>query len=569
MATINFTNINFDEIKADLKTFIKNTSDFNTYNFESSNLVLIVNLLSYLTNILSFYINQGVNEFYIDSVRLRKNLLSIVKSLNYLPARTNSSYVYVNLIATPTVDGTDVIIPRYSLFTAGEYNFYNTEQLIFEQANNYLLENIKLTEGIINQVSFTGDGTEFQEYKVENTAMGDYLRVWGYELDEEGNETSVEEDWDLYTEILSLPNPVNAKIYFLEEIETGYKISFGNGSFGYIPVDGHTYSLDYLVSSGADADELSEDQFSFSGTGTNLDSLTLEFSTETGYATTQSFGGADKESIDSIKFNAPKFYNSQGRAVTDDDYLAIILRRADVSKANVIGGENLSPQQLGKVYIYAKPASGLTFSNTELTTLRNYLLNYSVKTINPIVNNPDYIYFDIDSTIRYTGSQPSSTSIINDLDTYINSSVQEFETYFKYSKFIDIINDADSLIASNLTTLKKYRLITDDDVSSGDDYSFYLTKYLATSGIKLYIEEWTKDPTPVLNNTINEGDLTSLSVDTDSGLVTFTYSSFDFNTYTYKCYFNTQDNDIFTNFNQLLYLDTDNDLNLTFEKITL
>jgi hypothetical protein len=416
----NFTSVNFDDIKQDLIDYIKSTSTFNSYNFESSNLTLLVNLLSYVTNLLNFYINQGVNENYIDSVRLRKNLLSIIKLLNYTPTRTTSAYVYVDLTATPTVIGTDVVIPRYSLFTAGEYNFYNTEELVFEQANNYQLNNIELKEGEINQESFTGDGTEFQEFIIENTLMGDYLRVWSYVLDDNGNETDVEEEWDLYTEQLSLPNPVNAKIYFLEEIETGYKISTGNGSFGLKPITGKQFNIDYLQSSGADGNEITEDEFSFSGTGTNFEELAIEFSNESGYATTQSIGGSAKESMDSIKFNAPKYYSTQGRAVTDDDYLAIAIQRSDVAKASVIGGQDLTPIELGFVYLYLKPTTGLNFTDTQLSAIRqDFIDNYSVITINPVCKNPEYVYFEIDSTIRYTSERPSTTDIINALDTYI------------------------------------------------------------------------------------------------------------------------------------------------------
>lgn len=567
--SIDFTKINFDDIKTELNDYIKATSDFNSYNFDSSNITLIVNLLSYVTNILNYYINQAVNENYIDSVRLRKNLLSIVKLLNYLPARTTSSYVYVDLTATPVSVGTDVVIPRYSLFTAGSYNFYNTEELVFEQAESYTLNNIKLTEGNINQESFTGDGTEFQEFIIENTLMGDYLRVWTYVLDNEGNETTVEVDWDLYTEQLALPNPTNAKIYFLEETEIGYKISGGNGSFGLKPINGNQFNIDYLESSGADANEITEDQFSFSGTGTNLDTLVLEFSTDSGYSTSQSIGGAVKESMDEIKFNAPRYYSTQGRAVTDDDYLTIAIQRADVAKASVIGGQDLTPVELGVVYLYLKPTSGLTFTQTELDAIRQYFIDsYSVITINPICRNPEYVYFDITSTIRYTSDRPSTTNIINALDVYINQTIQEFGTYFKYSGMIGTIDDSDALISSNLTVLKKYRFLTTDDNVSGDSYAFYLSKNLA-SGTTFYIEEWTKDATPILNNTINEGSLSLLSKSLTNGYITFDYASFNFTTYTYKIYFNTDTDDVFANFQQIFYIDTDNDLSLTFEKITI
>jgi hypothetical protein len=133
---------------------------------------------------------------------------------------------------------------------------------------------------------------------------------------------------------------------------------------------------------------------------------------------------------------------------------------------------------------------------------------------------------------------------------------------------IATIDNADDLISSNLTTLKKYRYLTSDDNTSGDSYGLYLTKNLAT-GTSFYIEEWTKDTIPIFNATINEADLSSLVKNTTSGYITFDYSGFDFNTYTYKIYIYTETDDIFANFQQLFYLDTDNDLTLTFEKITV
>jgi hypothetical protein len=496
MAQINFTEIDFDELKQAIIDYITNTSDFEDQNQEGSNFNLLCGLLAYVTNILSYNLNQALNETYITTVELRSNLLKIIKLLNYVPYRKLSSRIKVDLEITELsniIGATSQYLLKYDQISSGGYNFYYTgENIELVQQNtegNYTLNGVTFYEGELIEIldSFVGDNTEFQEYIIEDDDVGQYLKVFTIDP-----VTSVRTEWELYDEGSVYDLPGSEYIYFLEEIEEGYKIFFGNNKLGRIPEEGEIIGFEYIRPSGAEANELVTYSWAGDGITTNInDGFNQNYILASNITINQdadniqkSYAGAPRESVEEIKFNAPKFYTSQARAVTENDYASLAIKHEWVEKANVIGGEKIlkddgsDDYELGKVFINAKTDTSvypfILFTATDLNTIREYLLGFSVVTINPIVRNAQYIYLDNESILRYTSDKiPSVVDTATSISTYVNSTQASFGEYFEYSKYLTNIDDADPLTTSNITKLEKYIIMYDTEAIVPNTYEIY------------------------------------------------------------------------------------------------
>jgi len=496
MAQINFSEIDFNELKQAIIDYITDTSDFEDQNVEGSNFNLLCGLLAYVTNILSYNLNQAVNETYISTVELRSNLLKIVKLLNYVPYRKQSSRIKVDvevLNISTVLNATSQYLLKYDQISAGGYNFYyigeNIELVQTNDSGNYVLRGVTFYEGEFIELlsSFTGDNTDFQEYIIEDDDVGAYLKV--FTIDSvTGNRTY----WELYDEGAVYDNPGSEPIYFLEEIEEGYKIFFGNNKLGKSPEVDEIIGFEYIKPSGNEANELVT--YSWTGDGLNT---TINTGFNQNYITNatltinqssdniqKSYAGAPRETIEEIKFNAPKFYTSQARAVTENDYASLAIKHEWVDKANTTGGEKIlkaestSEYELGKVFINAKTDTSvypfILFTETDLEVIRQYLLNFSVVTINPIVRNAQYIYLSNESTIRYTSDKiPSIEDTATSISSYVNGTQSNFEEYFEYTKYTTNIDDADVLTTSNITKLEKYIILYDTETIVPNTYEIY------------------------------------------------------------------------------------------------
>lgn len=478
MATpnIDFTKIDFDALKQDLIDYIKNTSEFNSHDFAGSNLNLVMNLLAYVTTLLSYNLNQSINENYLSTADLRSNILKIVKLLNYVPYRKQSSQVKVNLSdIVLSVDVGAAYLLKYDKISSNGLNFYYTGEQT--EILDTTMNAITFYEGTLNTLTtaYTGDDTDFQSFIIENTDIGNYLSIYTYDNTDILN--PIRTQWTEFDEGTEYADSGNALIYFIEEVTEGYKISFGNNKLGKRPALGEKIGYEFIVPTGTTADSLAT--FSWVGGGKSEDynvaytekiisSATISLDADN----TGSYGYSDKESIAEIKFNAPKFFNTQARAVTEDDYYSIAIKHPLISKASAIGGEKITNPtgaiKLGKVYISVKPEPTVypqpRFIADDLATLKDYFLKYSVVTIEPIVLNPQIIYLKINTRLRYTADRsPSIGQTISDIQTFINTDNSDFGQYLEFSKLTAKIDSADTLTTSNLTTMEKYVTLSNEN----------------------------------------------------------------------------------------------------------
>ena len=574
---ISYSDIDFNSLQNDIITFISQQSEFSEGNFQSSNLNLLTKLLAYVTTLLSYNLNQGINECYLDSAKLRANILKIVKILNYVPARKQSAKVYVDLsaiVASPN------FLMQYDSITGSGKKFYytgETEDLGIVTSKS----NVLFSEGtfIQNLTAYTGNGTEFQSFIIEDTNVGQYIRVFEYDTN-----TQIKTYWTEFDPTEIYVDPQTSLIWFVEEIEQGYKISFGNNKLGLIVANNTVMGYEYLQpSDAADANEIITFELDTAQYITDC-TITLNSSN------TASYSAESKESIDNIKYNAPKFNQTQGRCVRASDYYAFSLKHPWVENSAVIGGEDLVPKQLGKVFLTLKAdenaVGSLYFNEAQLEELRLYFKKYSVVTINPVVRNPQFVYLILTTILRYTTvQQPSKTLVGEAVNTYINVSNANFGDYLEFSKLHAIVDNADTLITSSLLSLQKYVWITSDNYTDIDGngnkyetqtYTITLSKncdpaFTTTidvlSDVGVLIHHYVED----VDYTVDYLDITG-----ESGYITVTFTqtgvnleiSQTGNTNECRMYFNTVDQDVFLNNGQIFTVDKQETINnTTLEKV--
>jgi len=592
MTQISYTAIDFDVLKQELINYISSQSEFTDYNVEGANMSLLLDLLAYITNILSYNLNQGINENYLDTAELRSNILKIIKTLNYVPSRSTSSKIYADLSGieiSSEIGATTQNLLTYDKISGGGYDFYYVGSPVEIQTATGGYENISsklFYEGLLVELTsvFTGDNTDFQEYIIEDTVVGEYLKVYTYD-----SVTDTRTYWEQFDEGAIYSDPGNAYIYFIEEQEIGYRIYFGNNSLGRRPILNERIDFEYIRPTGIAANSI--DTFTWTGGGTDAElwkNYTNDYITAATVAINSSggqsisYGGDEKETIAEIKFNAPKFWQTQGRAVTASDYTALALTNSLVDKAISVGGQDVTPTQLGKVFVTVKPDEDVVgsnlFSTTQLTELKTELELKSVVSIDVVTQNPQYIYLLPTTVLRYTGTQaPSLSATSSAVDIFINTSNSDFGEYLEFSKLVATIDDADTITTSNITSMEMYSLIKETHVENEDvngtkiedgDYLITLGKNLDTTYTTkiLKYDDQTGSPTQLdegVDYTItyiddNTGDdglsgqvrISFINTGDDLGIVDTGNAS-----NTYRLYFKTDDDDIFLNNGQIFYLD--------------
>ena len=600
MSQIKYTEIDFETLKTTLINYITQKSEFTNQNKEGSNFNLLVELLAYITNILSFNLNQGINENYLGTAELRSNILKIVKTLGYVPVRRASAKAVVD-ITINAVEGVETTSKLSTLdkISADKDFYYIGPEIEIDDTGGLpvTLSNIEIYNGQLFESqgpghAYTGNGLEFQSFIIEDTQISkDYLKI--YTVDG----TTITE-WSLYDNTLIYSESAGSDyLYFLEEVDNGYKVSFGNNKLGRVVDSGEIIGYSYLRSDAKEANDISD--FSWSGDGsTTLKYIGgIDFNTisDADITTISSASGGDvKETVAEIKFNAPRYYQTQGRCVTASDYTALVLTDPLVDKASTVGGDELTPIELGVVYVNVKAdedvAGDKDLTSAQLQQLKEFLEERSVVTITVIVQNPQYIYLEPTTKLRYTAEQaPSKTKVIDAIDTFINTSNAEFGDYLEYSQLVTQIDDADNLITSNITTVNSYGILKEDDITNEDtngdkvedgDYTITLAKKLNTTSGSTRIERWEVGGSTPLETFVEGTDYTiahsGSTTDYTNGILNIKKVSGDFGlldtgaagTEEIRVYFKTEDNDIFLNKNQIFYLDK-NKYTVTTEKVSV
>jgi hypothetical protein len=450
---ITVSDLDFDTIKANLKTFLQGQSEFSDYDFEGSGLSVLLDVLAYNTHYNGVYTNLAVNEVFLDSASKRASVVSLAKMLGYVPRSAKCARAVVNAtITAPTSSPSTITLPANQAFNTSidgvSYTFYNRSAVTTARntAGNYVFSNLPIVEGTPLQYKYTvAAGVR---YIIPNANMDiDTLTV-------RVQENSNADLFEVYTRAESLTDATSVtKVYFIKEIDDGlYEISFGDGVIGQQLDNGNVITLDYFVSNLEAAN--SAGNFTYGGTsllGSNLSVTTVSRAT----------GGASPEDINSIKFNAPRMYAAQNRAVTPDDYKAIILSQfPEAASVAVWGGEDNDPPVFGKTYICIKPRDASKLTNLQKEFVVNNILEQrNIVSITPEIIDPEYFNIKVTSFVYYNPRETTKTptqieTIVKDaILNYNATELEKFDGVLRFSKLSRIIDSADPAIINNTSRI--------------------------------------------------------------------------------------------------------------------
>ena len=460
-------NLDFNNIKNALKDYMRAQSDFTDYDFEGSALSQLIDVLAYNTYYTAFNTNMVVNELFLDSATLRDNVVALAKQLGYSPKSVTSPTAKLDFDITFTGGS----IPASVIFKAGTgfvtnydntlYRYVLKEDAKVEVANGVASFSEEFFEGsLVTTRTEVNSVLKSQRFKIQNPAADlSTLVIKVYQ----SPTSSAFQEYKRADSILDIGS--DDEVYFISEIEDEqYEIFFGDGVLGKKLADGETIEMSYVVTSGPSSNGAKS--FTFNGRiqDENLVPITVPFTVSIG-TVVKSSGGADIESIDKIKYNAPKFYASQNRAVTVNDFKAIVRNiYPSISDIIVFGGEDQVPPAYGKVFIAIKPTEANTLSSFTKNDLTEQLKKYTVASIRPEFVDPSILYVEMTSKIYFDGTKTNllpaqvAAEVSTAIQEYLKTSqTEKFNGKFRYSKFIGVIDTANRAINSNDTdiTLRK------------------------------------------------------------------------------------------------------------------
>ena len=465
MALVNFTNLDFDQIKTSIKDYLRSNSNFTDYDFEGSTLSTLIDVLAYNTYITSYNANMISNEVFIDSATLRENVVSLARNIGYVPRSKTSSRANISFF----VDTTDfttrpitltlkkgTVCTSSGIFGGQNYTFTIPEDITRPVINGIsTFENVSIYEGTFLVNTFTVDSNNpNQKFILDNSDIDTQsISV----LVRNTQSSTVTRKFSLSNSLLDVDS--TSRVFFIQEIEDQrYELIFGDGVFG-VKLDNQNFiEVSYVTTNGEDGNGVSS--FNFNGRIVDNNNRVVNAGISLLTTNTESRGGQNLETIDSIKKYAPRIYSSQNRAVTATDYETIIPTiYPETESVSVFGGEDLSPPRFGKVFISIKPINGTFVSSQIKDNIKNSLRKYSVAGIVPEILDLKYLYVEFNSSVYYnTNSAPSAdflqSIILNNINKYSESSeLNKYGARFKYSKFLKLIDDSNSAITSNITNI--------------------------------------------------------------------------------------------------------------------
>lgn len=448
--------LDFDSLKLNLKNFLQTQSVFRDYNFDASNISVLLDVLAYNTHLNAFYLNMVASEMFLDSAQKYDSVISHAKELNYIPKSYKSSSASVNVQLFSENSGGSILIPKGTVFTGlnsnGSYSFTTNEDKTITSSNStYLASNLSIYEGNYFQDSY------IMNYNITNQQF--LINNRNVDLDSV-TVNVIENSGALNTSFTRKDNlyglDASSNIFFVQPAQNNqYEIVFGDGLFGRKPLNSAIVNINYRVASGPDADGVSVFNLS-SDLGTLNSSSITTVSVNTAVS---SSGGANQESIESIKFSAPRYFATQQRAVTNDDYASLVLDNfsSQISDVIVYGGQELDIKQYGRVVVCLKPQIGTIVSDFTKAEISNFLQDYIAIPNRIIIDDPEYIYCSVYTRVQYdkktTTKTPSDLSslVLNSIINYNDANLDKFGEDFRYSKLVYDIDNSDPSIVSNFT----------------------------------------------------------------------------------------------------------------------
>ena len=458
---IEITDLDFDAVKSNFKTFLSQQNGFTDYNFEGSGMSVLMDLLAYNTHYQAFHANMLANEMFLDTTLLRASAVSHAKALGYLPTSMKAS----NALVTVTVKGvpitqTSLTMTAGSVFTTSvndtSYQFVTiADHTATSDTGTFQFDDIPIFEGTRVNYTYTVDSTNLeQQFLIPSSSVDTGTLV--VRVQTSASDTTTE-TYKLNTDFTTLDT--NSKVYFLQEVEEGrFEVYFGDGVFGYKPIDGNIIILDYVVTNGALADGAS----AFTAAST-----VGGYSNVTALATASASGGGFAETVDSIKFNAPLKYASQGRAVTPDDYKSILPSvYTNIKSVSVWGGEDNDPAIYGRVYISIRPKTGTTLTSTTKNQIITSLKKYNVASITPVIVDPEILQLVLTTTVKYNSTLTTKTAsdikalAETTISTFNTNNLEKFDSVFRHSNLLLDLDASDISILSSTVAVKLKRIVS-------------------------------------------------------------------------------------------------------------
>jgi hypothetical protein len=454
--SISLVNLDFDTLKSTLKTYLKGQAQFADYDFDGSNMSVLLDILTYNTHLNAFYTNMAISETFLDSAQLRNSVISKSKELNYVPRSARSSKATIN-ISFPQSNLSVFQIPFGTRFTGksgnGTFTFTTNQSYILYPSGGRFTSNVDIYDGNYITDTFVIDTSiENQRFIMSNDNID--TKSLTIIVSQDNGQTNA-----LYTQATNLYGLTpTSNVYFVQATEdTKYEISFGDGIFGNYPLNGSVIYTNYRISSGGTSDgstnfTLDDNLGPINGIGSASPTINV---------ITTAAGGFTAEGIESIRFNAPRHYQTQDRAVTANDFKNLVLiNYKDVKAVNVYGGETIANAvEYGKVYIAAVTYSGAPLSDYEKQDIQAFLSNKCTMGVVPKMVDPNYLYLIITTNVKFnpnsTVNSPADIKniVTNAIATYNLDYLTNFDTEFKLSRLEAAINDSDKSISSNQTSV--------------------------------------------------------------------------------------------------------------------
>ena len=465
------SDFDFDNVKSNLKTFLQNQPEFSDYNFEGSGFAVLLDTLAYNTHYLGFNANMLVNETYLDSADIRKNIVALAKMIGYTPSSVRAPVSTID-ITVNNASGSSILMNKGTTFTSSVdgtgYNFLTNEDITITPLNGvYKFSDVNLYEGTLVTFKYTVDSTDTdQRYIIQNlNADTSTLKVTV--------QNSVSDSTlNTYTLATGLRNITDtSKIYFLQETDNGkFEVYFGDDVIGKKLEDGNIVILEYIVTNKTEANGAKT--FELAGSIGAFSNVTIS-------TKANAQGGSEAETKESIRFNAPLQYTAQDRAVTATDYESIVKTLyPNALSVSAWGGEDDETPVYGVVNIAIKAASGSTLTETTKASIVKGLIPYNVASVRPAIVDPETTSIMLTSVAKYDkkGTSKSADTIKSEIVTavtnYNTTTLQKFDGVFRFSKLTGLIDDVDTSILSNITTVNMRKNFT-PTIASSTKYDVY------------------------------------------------------------------------------------------------
>lgn len=449
-------NLEFDDIKSNLKTYLSAQNIFQDYNFDGSNMSVLLDVLAYNTYYNAIHLNAVASEMFLDSAQIRDSVYSHAKQMNYMPTSRRSSVAHVDITVTPSDSPHTITVPRLTEFqtTVGDnvYTFSTNSSLVLNSGSSYTASNVDIYEGeVVNEFYLVANSQNtyyINNQDIDTSSLTVKVRT--------SNTDTTNTTWTRSNSLFGVTSTSN--VFFIQAASNGsYEIVFGNDTFGRKLTDGNIVEASYRASNKDDSDGAN----SFTATGT-----VGGYSTVSTALITKATGGGDKQEVDDVKFAAPRALSVQERAVTVTDYETLVKNEfPDITALNVYGGEDADPPEFGKVIMVAKSNVYTTLPQSRKQAMVDFIGPKSSIAVEPRVIDAGTLSIKIDSSIVYninaTDSQANDikVSVESAINTFSSDNLTDFKKTMRHSKLVEKINESDTAILSNETNATIYKTI--------------------------------------------------------------------------------------------------------------